>query len=264
MTISAEILGFVALAAVGLLAGSFQTVGESEVQVMDVPLQVVSAMALQTTGFAAMARGTPRSFRLGSHTVLMPPAIGVDIGQCWAFAVAQTAGVVGRAAIMAIHAERFAGHKGFIDRLALIDTLVTTQAGQAAAEMKLVIEFYFIGFYISGGFLRIVMTRTAGRVILNIVAITAGAHVRQIIVGFAGTFFYSRVADIAGNLRLTDMKSMRKNYIALQPGRCGRFSGDGVPQCYNHQYCYDKKCNLPDNHIFPLLYLNENPLLRRR
>ncbi len=213
VAINAKARGLVALLTVSLFAGCFQTVREPIVQVVDVPLEVISEMALQAACFATMARRTPRPLRHRSFTVLVPPAFAVDIGQREALAVTELTGIVGDAAIMTIHTQRLAGPENIIDRFTLIHTFVTTKAGHIASEVQLVIEFKFIGFDVAGRFFRIMMAHIAGFIVLDVMTVAAGAHVGQVVIGAEGAALYLRVADIAGCFRFADMEGVGENDI---------------------------------------------------
>jgi hypothetical protein len=216
VAITAETRSLVALSAVGLLAGSFEAVRKAEVQVVDIPPEVIAAMALQAARLSAMTGSAPLSLRHRSFSVPVPPFGRVDIGQRGAVAVAEITGIVCFAPVVTVHAQRLAGHKYVIDRLALVHALVATEAGQIAGEVKLVIEFDLISLKVTGWFFRIMMAHVAGFVVLDIMAIAAGTHVGQVVIGAATAALYLRVANIAGSFRFADMEGVRENDIALR------------------------------------------------
>lgn len=232
VAIAAKTRSLVALSAVRLFTGSFQTVRKPVVQVVDVPLEIIPAMALQAACLAAMTGGAPLPLGYRSLAVSMAPAVGMDIGQRVALAVAKITGVVGGTAIVTVHAQRFAGHKRIIDSFALVHAVVTTQTGQIESQVKLVIEFNFVGLNISGRFLRIMMAHVTGFVVIDIMAITTGAHVGQVVIGAATAALYLRMAYIAGCFRFAYVEGVREYDITLRLSRICFFTGDGKTQGY--------------------------------
>lgn len=81
MTLGTEVLGFMTVATIGRLAFGFERVRELKIQIMNLPREVVAAMALQTAVLFTMAGGAPGAVCGGEIAVLMFPVVRVNVQQ---------------------------------------------------------------------------------------------------------------------------------------------------------------------------------------